>query len=57
MPPCHVLALEPSLSLRRNCSVLESAVKYTLKISDRQMGERNDEVLVFYLITNFKFLC
>lgn len=57
MPPCHALALEPSLSLRRDCSVLESAVKYILKISNGQMGEWNDEVLVFYLIANFKFLC
>ena len=58
-PPPTALVLEPSLSLRRDYSVLESAVKYTLKINNGQMGEWNDEVLVFLFnfITNFKFLC
>jgi hypothetical protein len=56
--PRHVLVLEPSLSLRRAYSVLESAIKYTFKINNRQRDEWNDEVLgvLFNLITNFKFL-
>lgn len=59
-PPLHALVLEPSLSLRRDYSVLESSVKYTLKISSGQMGKWNDEVLLFskfHFITNFKLLC
>lgn len=43
----RALALEPSLSLHRDYPVLESAIKHTLKISNGQMGEWNDEVLVF----------
>lgn len=52
----HALVLEPSLSLHSDYSVLESAVKYTLKISNGQIGEWNDEVLAF--LFNFtKILC
>lgn len=58
LPP-PTLVLEPSLSLHRDYSVLESAVKYTLKINNGQMSEWNDEVLVFFFkfnfITNLKF--
>lgn len=46
-PHTTALVLEPSLSLHRDYSVLESAVKYTLKINNGQMGEWNDKVLVF----------
>lgn len=47
VPPCYALVLEPSLSLRRDYSVLESAIKYMLKINNGQMGAWEDEVLVF----------
>lgn len=59
-PHPHALVFEPSLSLHRDYSVLESAVKYTLQINNGQMGEWNHEALVFFqfnFITNFKFLC
>lgn len=43
----NVLIVELSLSLHRACSVLESAIKYILRINNGQRDEWNDEVTMF----------